>query len=192
MPIDIKRTARFALFGAVGFTVGGILGLLIGDASPIDFYGTYISSSYSLIPPATGLIGGAMLGAALGKWSKVIVLGLLGAIGFTVGAYIPLESMFSASSWFSWGDTIASTVNMAFIMMGAVGGAAIGLGLLRWKIVLGLAFAGALGGVIGGWMFLYSTDDLSITLPFTILADIIGGALLGAALGFLERGMIEE
>ena len=174
----IKRIARFAIFGAIGFSVGGILGLLISDAlwQPGDFF----YHSYLIAPPGTGLIGGAMLGAALRQRSKVIALALLGAIGFSGGVIIA----FGSAILFSYPSAEALSMGIV-IVMGAIGGGTIGIGLMRLRPVLGLALAGALGGLVGGAIF---APIITLQWSDIILPGIIGGALLGAALGFLEKG----
>jgi hypothetical protein len=177
---ELKRIARFALFGAIGFGTGGILSWLLGEAQPLAYD---LGSSLPFVgPPATGLFGGAALGVALGNWRKAIVLALLGAIGFTSGAVIP----------FSMVEFGQAPIMMSFVTMGAVGGAAIGLGLLRLRLVLGLGLIGALGGVISREILIIDMDStLSFILWQVLLAGIISGALLGATLGLLERGKTE-
>ena len=69
-------------------------------------------------------------------------------------------------------------------VMGMVGGGALGLALQNRREIIGLALAGALGFGIGG-MILYATH-LDRWLEF-VLMGIIGGAFLGAALGYLEK-----
>jgi hypothetical protein len=119
-----------------------------------------------------------MLGAALRQWSKVITLALLGAIGFSGGVF------FASIMAFQFGYPSSESLFMGlFVAMGAFGGGAIGIGLMRWRLLLGLALAGTFGGLIGGAINLYTVYNLGLGI---ILPGMIGGALLGAALGFLE------
>ncbi len=159
---------RCALFGAVGFGVGGLIGeALVGVAGSSSLLGV----------PIMGAIGGATLGLALRR--KVATLALVGAIGFLAG---PLAGMFV---WgFAGGKDLAGVLFLA--VTGMIGGAALGLALRNRREIIGLALAGALGFGISG-IFLYTTHlDLTPWLGF-VLMGIIGGAFLGATLGYLEK-----
>jgi hypothetical protein len=173
MSQEMKRIARFALFGAVGFGIGGIVFMIIitqGETLPLAF------SS----PAVMGAIGGAALGLALRDWKVILILTLLGAIGFLTGAIIALLS--GSFIWEFLGDT-----GFAFFfsaMMGAIGGAALGLPSFDWRRIIGLALAGALG---------FGTGIIMLTTPLygwlqMCLWGIFGGVLVGAALGYLEKG----
>lgn len=166
---EIKRIARFALFGAIGFGVGGLIAVV-----PIGVAGE--SYSLGLIP--MGAIGGTALELALKR--KVATLALLGAIGFLAGSL----AGFFIEGLAREGSGLAGFLFLA--VMGMIGGAAIGLALRNRRAIIGLAIAGALGFGIG-WIFLYTTSlDLDPWLG-SVLLGIIGGTSLGATLGYLEK-----
>ncbi len=157
---EIKRIARFTLFGTIGFGIGGAFRLIESGVGGLSIMGA---------------IGGVALGLAIRRGlGKVTILAVLGAIGFSVGTLIAVFSMLDAPDNFLT-DFITGAV------AGAIGGLALGLALWDWRKFIGLTLAGALGFGIGG-MFASYTGFL-----FNILWGIIGGAFLGAALGFLEK-----
>ena len=78
------------------------------------------------------------------------------------------------------------------LLDGALGGAALGLALRDKREIIGLALAGALGFLIGSMIATYLHYWLGFGFLLTVimfsLQGIIGGASLGAALGYLEKG----
>lgn len=159
---------RFAVFGAIGFGVGGTIA---------------ISSTLVPIPlPVSvldgGTVGGASLGLALRDWRKAVMLALLGALGLVAGVFATL----SVASYFNY-----SSVAMG-ALVGAVIGASLGVAFSGWRLILGLAVAGAVGFGVG----LLAGDLLRALFPVIrglgsiTVAGLIGGASLGAALGYLE------
>jgi len=166
---ELRRIGRFALFGAVGFGIGG----LILDVGPVP---GMIGS------PIMGALGGAALGLALRR--RAIALGLTGAIGLLVGilAVLPLALDEHRPFGGDWDGVFFGAI------MGTILGAALGLALWDWRKIMGLALAGAIGFGIGfgiGFAIFMSAIDMTI---IGLLSGIIGGAFLGAALGYLERG----
>jgi hypothetical protein len=137
--------------------------------------GVVIAGAGFLIPVG-GALGGASLGLALEDKSKVAILALLGALGATFGVIVVFLA--GSSVW-------DYPLRMAAVM-GAMVGASLGVAFWDWKRVVALAVAGAvgfgLGGAIGG-------DS-----PSGLLAiGVIGGATLGAALGYFKyRDLTEE
>jgi hypothetical protein len=83
-------------------------------------------------------------------------------------------------------------------MVGAVVGASLGAAFLDWRTIPALAVAGVVGFGVG----LLAGDFLRASLPMIrqvgevgsiTAAGLVGGASLGAALGYLEnRGLVEE
>ncbi len=149
----------------VRFVIFGAIGFSIG----------VVIAGAGFLIPVGGAVGGASLGLALEDKSKVAILALLGALGATLGVIV----VFIAGS-----PVWNSPVRMAAVI-GAMVGASLGLAFWDWKRVLALTVAGAagfgLGGAIGG------------ASPSWLLAQgVIGGASLGAALGYLERRRVAE
>ena len=161
---------RFMVFGAVGFGIGGILPLplnvLIG-----------------------GALGGAALGLALKDWGRVVILAVLGELGLVLGVMAGL----GISHYFFY----SSEVPVMF-MMGAVVGASLGAAFLDWKTILTLAVAGAVGFSVGS----LPGGSLGFSIPIIrqllgaagsiAIAGLVGGASLGAALGYLEERKLAE
>jgi hypothetical protein len=137
--------------------------------------GVVIAGAGFLIPVG-GALGGASLGLGLEDKRKAAILALLGALGATFGVIV----VFIAGS-----PVWDYPVRMAAVI-GAMVGASLGVAFWDWKRVVALTVAGAvgfgLGGAIGG-------DS-----PSGLLAlGVIGGASLGAALGYLEiRKLAQE
>lgn len=156
---------RFVLLGAAGFGVGGALA---------GIFGAFVAI------PVVGAVGGAALGLALRDRRRLVVLALAGALGMFLGLLAVL--------------TLGSFVNYSTVVIGpvfgAVLGASLGVAFLDARRVLILTLAGAVGFGIGfpaGSFLDYLTDSFG-RMPFIVVAGIIGGASLGAALGYLEEG----
>ena len=151
---------RFVILGAVGFGVGAaitILSMLV----PIP-----------LSVLVGGVAGGASLGLALKDLRKAAVLAILGALGLAVGIFAALA--------------VGSSFNYSPIPMGAMVGTVVGAVFLDWRTILALGMAGAVGFGVG----LLAGDLLRASVPIIrrsiIVAGALGGASLGAALGYLE------
>lgn len=158
---------RFVVYGAVGFGMGATLG-----GALLGLVGL----------PLAGAVGGAALGLASKDRRRSAILALLGAIGVTVGivAGLIVGSFFAYSSE----GPIAATV-------GAVVGASLGAAFSDRRTILALALAGAVGFFVGT----LPADLVRFSIPTLrqlgesgsyVVAGSIGGASLGAALGYLE------
>ena len=156
--------ARCALFGALGFFVGAILGGAIG------------------LIPLEGAFGGAALGLALNRDRRTIAfLALAGLISFTAGWFLG----FYIQEWLD-------ELGLAFLghiirygLPGALGGAALGLTLWNKKKIIGSTLAGVIGfGIPMMIIFALPLDGISQLM----LGETIGGAFFAAAFGYLERG----
>ncbi len=156
---------RFVVLGAVGFGISGAISAS-NMVSPV-------------LAPFSLLAGGAALGLALKDWRKVAILAPLGALGLTLGIATGLS--------FTYSEVAIATV------AGTVTGASLGVALGDWRWVVTLGVVGGLGFGVG----LFVGTALPTSLPERIaypiaIAGIIGGASLGAALGYLENHKLAE
>jgi hypothetical protein len=196
----MKRISRFALFGAVGFCIGGIfpvLAMFLAFAFAFERGESWHIWVITLVILgagffAKGSIGGKALKLALRKSQRsASSLALYGAIGFIVGGFLRffLPAIFSGAGGL-WYPVISFSAFLLDGFEGAIGGAAMGLALKDMRKILGLALAGFLGFGIG-WIVAnylgYRLEWLPQSIIRFTLSGIIGGALLGAALGYLER-----
>jgi hypothetical protein len=159
----------FVVFGAVGFATGGALGGF-SMLSPVPLPVSILLA---------GAVGGASLGLASKDWKRVVLLALLGALGLTVGVLATL--------------TFASFFNYSSALMGALAGVVVGASLGAafgdWRTIVILAGVGGVGFGVG----LFAGDSLRYALPVVrgagsiVVAGTVGGASLGAALGYLEK-----
>jgi fucose permease len=160
---------RFVVLGAVGFGLVGViplpLNVLIG-----------------------GAVGGASLGLALKDWRRVVILALLGEVGLIVGVFAGLAL---GSFFFNYSEV------PIVAMVGAVVGASLGAAFGDWRTIVALAVAGAVGFSVGN----LPADSLRFSIPILrqlgeggsiVIIGIIGGASLGAALGYLEQRRLAE
>jgi hypothetical protein len=158
-----------------------------------------------------GTCGGAALGLTLGSWKRVAVLALAGALGCGAGFHI---SLFAADFVFSLNVSPRSTIKYMVVgllmflftgpAVGFFGGAALGLAFGEWKRITVLTLVGLAGFGVGEEIatvlqpllfgsFLYSQQALSQGPPLWVNAldaatrGVVGGASLGAALGYLEK-----
>src|SRR5215212_461873 len=168
----------FVLLGAFGFGVGGAIcaywfpvGVLLG-----------------------GALGGAMLGLAFKDWGRVVSLAVLGLMGLVAGLSAGIGLMILSAKLLGL-DSEALGGTLMIATVGAGVGALLGLALGGSRMIGALAAAGAVGFGAGAWL----SQLISQSIPtlsqlgegesFVInLATIgvIGGAFLGAALGYLE------
>jgi hypothetical protein len=182
---------RFVLFGAVGFGIGGTIA---GACWPLAFVTRGASALLFIL---SGAVGGALLGLALGDRGRTIKLVLLGTLGFTLGGIVALVIGFGFVS----GSEEYGTRGVMGIFGGAMVGASLALAFGGWKRIIVLTLAGAVGfgaGVVIGAFalkevfgegFLVGTSG---TIVLYAITGIIGGASLGAALGYLENRKLAE
>jgi hypothetical protein len=182
---------RFVIFGAVGFGIGwAIAGTMLG-AVGVDggfafatgaffFMGTFPAYVFG------GAIGGASLGLALKNRRKVADLALMSAVGMFFGSIIA----FAIGLFVSNGE-YAPLRAVGEAALGMALGAGIGLALGSWRATAISALAGFVGFGIGAMI---ATTLLGSQPPPALWQDVlvqaieglIGGASLGAALGYLE------
>ncbi len=196
----MKKAAKFALFGAVGFGVGGLFpgiaaflayafafqrgghGILWFIVLLLLFFGFYTK----------GAFGGTALNLALTSSQRSIkFLSLFSGIGFMIGGLLRffLPAIFTGA-----GGIFSPEVSFGTFLLdgleGGIGGTALGLAFRDERKIIGLALAGLLGFGIG-WLIANSLGSqydwwLQTIIRFT-LSGIIGGAALGVSLGYLDR-----
>ena len=179
----MNRIAKFALWGAIGFCVGGaIAGAITSDSN------TFLS--FAIL----GIFGGASLGFVSKGWKGAVLLAFAGGVGFVVGTFLSvIIGMGLGLTLPEPIDEIYGLVN-PFVMgaiIGAVGGIALGIASKDWRGLGLLALASAIGCGIAAQinqsllLGILTTRILSTVVPLSIWG-LIGGASLGAALGYLK------
>ena len=165
----LVEVLRFGLFGAIGFGISFII-----FTSPLVTRFFFIMP---LQPFFMTVIGGASLGLALRDKNKVVTLALASGFGFLIGYYISgwVVLDYLDLIWYPYGLFIIMAIS------GTICGSLMGLALKNRKAVLILGVAGFLGFSIG---FLIS---YWITNGSTLVYQMIGGASLGAVLGYLKK-----
>lgn len=171
-----RRLLGFVVKGAAGFGVGGAIAGASGDAMLLGFF-------------AMGALGGASLGLAASDKRSIVTLAMAGALGFGVGFLIAFAIVLLV--WDPFGNWFIGAIG------GGLGGASLGVGLRTRRRVMLLAVVGALGfGIGSGAVDVLSQPMMEpgasgITFWWSILfmtiEGAIGGASLGAALGYLEK-----
>lgn len=150
---------RFVLWGAAGFCLGGVLLGLAGG----------------LVIPVSGAVGGASLGLALGDMRKAVALGLLGALGFSIG--VPVAFILGFLGFVPSSEYGA--LGAMGVLAGAVGGAALGLAFRDWRWIAILSATCSLGVCAG------LTGGLSMLRLLGLPAGVAGGAILFAVAGII-------
>ena len=195
---------RFVIFGAMGFGIGwAVLGAFgggfpLGGGVGLVLGGAIFSGdlpSLLLYTPALslgGAFGGAALGLAYRDFRRIVILAVLGAVGFFLGSFIVVVLFFSLS-FMQAGYGLLEALSAA--ALGLTVGALLGLSLRSFRGIAVLAFMGLVGFGIGGLIASALQGFPSqpsegfpslLSAVFGAVEGIIGGALLGAALGYLE------
>ena len=171
--------------GAIGFGIGGLIfgavGLSVGG-----LFGTNLSLLFGLL--LMGTPGGLLLGLAmkLGR-KKLLSLALASGLVIALGPYAFVLSFYLT-------DTMGIIIGKywSFGLFGLFTGALLGTifaVIIDRRLILHLGLAGALGLGLGFLGLPFGGPGL----PWLGLglAGLIGGASLGAALGYLkERGLL--
>ncbi|MFC2024765.1 hypothetical protein ACFLTJ_04270 [Chloroflexota bacterium] len=168
---NINTIVKFAIYGAIGFGIGLTI-IALSDIEPW-LVGLFLP----------GAIGGASLGWALGGWKKAWPLALAGAIGFGSGRGLTIILAFT----FGWYG-IGFQVIMGAII-GAIGGFSLGIALknMAWARFLTLASAGGFSIGYVAYSQIIGQQAAGGPANIFIIWGFIGGAFLGAALGYLEK-----
>ena len=175
--VNSKSILQLALWGALGFGIGGV----IAGALLIAFRGV---SLWIIIGGLIimGAIGGASLGLVLYGWKRAWHLSLAGAIGMPLGCI--------AALYFSWDLQLYW---VAYLSWGTILGASLGIAFWSWKRIWFLTLAGAIGFVLA-WLIQWGLREW-IPIETWAARDImtfvtwgmVPGASLGAAIGYLEK-----
>jgi MFS family permease len=178
---------RFVSLGAVGFGVGGAIAAASWPLLMFTF------GASALLFVLSGAVGGASLGLALGDRRRTLTLALLGILGTLIGGILALVIAFL---YLASEEALYGVRGAMGVFGGAVVGASLGLAFRDWKRVLVLMMSGAVGfgaGIVLG-VFLLRTafgEDFMAGTPGTIMlyaiTGLVGGALLGGSLGYVER-----
>ena len=112
-----------------------------------------------------------------------MILAGLGALGLLMGVFAELTL---GAGFFNY-----AAVPIAAIV-GAVVGASLGAAFRDWRSIVELAVAGAVGFGVGYWLIEFMRASTPILRQLgeggsIVITGIIGGATLGAALGYLEN-----
>jgi len=216
---------RLPLYGAVGFGIGfAILGAVMG-AILTGFYFNFffetihyilmivaLAVSFTII----GAVGGASLGLALKDNSNIFNLSVLGAVGFAAGFCMLVAIMYMVQSTINAReiDWIIFLFVIGIALMGAVGGAALGIALKDKKKAFYLAGVNIIIFILGitVWISLWTVirqdiwfNPWSINKPditsisglieltlFDTLWFAFWGCIGGFALGLILANMIKE
>lgn len=161
-----KSLARFALFGAVGFGIGGAIASTVINVMDAGVF----------LTPIAGAVGGAFLGWPLRDRRKLIALTLLGFPGMLLGLIVAL----------ALGGFVNYSRLVIGLSFGAVLGASLGVAFLDLRRIRVLAGAMGFGTGVPVGDFLDNLKNDFGGASFVVIAGIIGGAALGAALGYFE------
>ena len=175
-------TARSVLwliaYGSAGCGIGGA----IGGAIWVTFDAPHVG--FAIL----GALGGASFGLALKNWRATIIVALICAAGFDIGFLLPF--FISLVIW----EPVYGQGFFVGGIGGAIGGASLGLGIEGWRKSWLVAVAGAIGFGIAAqttWNILRGLEPQVLWGAITLtIWGIIGGASLGAALGYLEKRKI--
>ncbi|ODS39721.1 MAG: hypothetical protein A7315_10645 [Candidatus Altiarchaeales archaeon WOR_SM1_79] len=199
---ESKFNWKLPLYGAVGFSAGGS----ICGAFENAVRGDILPAALGVIGFAIlGAIGGAVLGLALKDKKNALYLSCAGAAGFAAGGVIKFTAWFfiilgigiviGLASGFNTKSTLVGIiVNAALggvfgLLIGGMGGAALGLALKDKKSALFLSCAGAVGFALGGAIGFavgYASQNMSYIITHTVMGAI-GGAALGLTLAYLTK-----
>ena len=201
---------RFVIFGAVGFGIGwavaGFVNVaLVGITAPMFRPPSPPPPGLGMLPYFAyffaGAFGGAALGLALSSWKRAVALAAAGGVGLGLSFFL----FFIVAFLFGLREVgIAMGVGLS-------GGVMLGLTFGDCKRVVVLGLVGLVGFGIGGaiaavlempfalYPFFVEFVELwrtpSLLLQHVLVqatVGLIGGASLGAALGYLERRKLAE
>jgi len=173
-----RSIRRLTFYGIVGFGIGGA----IGGATWVAFDAPHLG--FAIL----GALGGASLSLNQEDWKRTIIIVLACAIGFDIGFLLPFFV-----SLVIWEPVFGQGLFVGGIG-GAIGGVSLGLGKKEWGNTWILGLAGAIGfGIVTQvcWDILRGLEPQVLWGAITLtIWGIVGGASLGAALGYIEKKKI--
>lgn len=197
---------RLSVFGAVGFGIGwAVLGIFGGGLAMTGGVGTPMFGAifsgdflallvYALAFSVGGAFAGAVLGLGLRDGRKATLMALLGGVGVFLGSFIA-TIIFFLVSWGFFGAGYGILEALSAAAMGLVVGALLGLSLRSFRGIAVLALIGlagfAIGGVIAAALQGFPSQPSEAlfsyqSAAFGVVEGIVGGASIGAALGYFE------
>jgi hypothetical protein len=122
---DGRKMAVMALLGGVAFFFGSVL------VTILSFLSFFLGAGYGLLETisaaALGLVVGAVLGLYFRSWKSIVVLGVMGLVGFGIGGLIAAASqgfpLQPSEGLPSWQYAVFGAVE------GIIGGASLGVAL---------------------------------------------------------------
>ncbi|MFC1905004.1 hypothetical protein ACFLXT_04525 [Chloroflexota bacterium] len=169
---------RLVVYGIAGFGAGGTIGGAIWVAFDAPHLGFAI----------LGALGGISLSPNLKDWKATTIIALACAIGFDIGFLLPFFV-----SLVIWEPVYSQGIFVGGIG-GAMGGMSLGFGTKKWSKTWLLALVGAIGFGIAAqafWGILRGLEPQILWGAATLaIWGIVGGASLGAALGYVEKKKI--
>ncbi len=183
---------RFIVLGALGFGIGGAIAVSFESASGASSLFALLLFLLGLL--VIGALGGGSLGLGLKDWRKAVLLALGGAAGFGLGFFVAFIGLVFAllvgGEYIHWPASFYMEFGLLGALTGAVGGA-----LRNRRSVLALASAGFVGFGVGDMLGLPGIVEILQDLlaeerynpGLFAVTEAIGGASLGAALGYLEK-----
>jgi MFS family permease len=207
-----KGEVRLIFFGAAGFGIGwALLGIYDGGFAIVGGVGTPMFGAlfsgdflallvYPLVFSVGGAFAGAVLGLGLREERKAVLMALLGGVGVFIGSFIATIIYFLVS-WGLFGAGYGILEALSAATLGLVVGALLSLSVRSFGGTVVLALMGLVGFGIGGVIAaalqgfpLQPSEGLPSlqTATFGAIEGIIGGASLGAALGYLERRKLAQ
>jgi MFS family permease len=162
---------RFILFGALGFSLGGLLAAAIPNLPLVRLLDPAVDGAI------VGASGGAALGLAMRDRAAIGRLAAIGAVAYIVAYMLPLSVRFA--------NVLLGSLFGG--LQGAIIGAGLGLAIWSWadrrKIAL-LAIAGAIGSGLSVFIFSIATIGTSLNL---VINGLTIGISLGVGLGYLWK-----
>ena len=173
--VQARSIRRLSVYGTIGFGIGGA----IGGATWVAFDAPHLG--FAIL----GALGGASLSLNQENWKRTIVTVLACAVGFDIGFLFPFFVSLAI-----WEPTYGQGFFIGCIG-GAIGGVSLGLSMKEWSKTWLLVLAGAIGFGIATqatWDLLRGLEPQVLWGAITLaIWGIVGGASLGAALGYIEK-----
>ena len=186
-----KKITNFALRGAIGFGTG--CGIAFGIPAVIG-PDLFIIVECTIGFVISGVIGGAYLAKGRNVQRSALIASIGFAIGFIAAGMVIMFTCISLQGGVSISGG-ATGWGVGFGIAGVIGALFLrsGLKVITFRSLVYLAIAGGvgfgIGGAIGGAIAFAIFTKLNYWAIFIglLIAHILGGTLLGAALGYIEK-----